>query len=631
MTNRELEKQIRTALEHTAPDRLDAILSSCNGQKNLMDAERSRDALAAASGLTSAGSRKKGAFMKRWRKPIAGIAAAVIALALCIGGYVLFGKKAPSEVDSVILLDVNPSIALYVDREETVLSAEALNEEAREILGSMKLEGTSMEVAVNAIVGAMLQKGYLGNLQNAILVSVENEDAERSEALQQKISQAVAAMLQTDSLDGAVLSQTLKADDAALAALSQQYGISMGKAALIQEVTAQDAGLTFDSLASMTIHEIALIASSRGSQGGSVAQTGTASAAAYIGDEKALELACAHAGADVSSVRRIQVEFDSEDGIIVYEVDFIAGTVEYEYDIDARTGEVLKYEWKQIAAQGGGSGDMPVPGNQETASGVPESTAASQGTAPVIPESTPPSQGTVPAVPESTSVSQETAPAIPEITAASQGTAPAIPESTPPIQETVPAAPESTPAAKETVPAAPETAPPTQASSQPASGNAGSGSSYIGEQAALDAALRHAGCQESDISHSRTELEYDDGRAEHYDVDFWVGNMEYEYEIDLYSGAVLKSSAEDHSDSGHGAPDTNTQDGQDRYIGADAALSAALNHAGVRASDLTKREVDLDEDDGRWIYEIEFEVGPVEYEYEIDALSGAVLKAERDS
>ena len=53
MTNRELEKQIRTALEHTAPDRLDAILSSCNGQKNLMDAERSRDALAAASGLTS--------------------------------------------------------------------------------------------------------------------------------------------------------------------------------------------------------------------------------------------------------------------------------------------------------------------------------------------------------------------------------------------------------------------------------------------------------------------------------------------------------------------------------------------------------------------------------------------------
>lgn len=589
MTNRELEKQIRTALEHTAPDRLDAILSSCNGQKNLMDAERSRDALAAASGLTSAGSRKKGAFMKRWRKPIAGIAAAVIALALCIGGYVLFGKKAPSEVDSVILLDVNPSIALYVDREETVLSAEALNEEAREILGSMKLEGTSMEVAVNAIVGAMLQKGYLGNLQNAILVSVENEDAERSEALQQKISQAVAAMLQTDSLDGAVLSQTLKADDAALAALSQQYGISMGKAALIQEVTAQDAGLTFDSLASMTIHEIALIASSRGSQGGSVAQTGTASAAAYIGDEKALELACAHAGADVSSVRRIQVEFDSEDGIIVYEVDFIAGTVEYEYDIDARTGEVLKYEWKQIAAQGGGSGDMPVPGNQETASGVPESTAASQ------------------------------------------GTAPAIPESTPPIQETVPAAPETTPAAKETVPAAPETAPPTQASSQPASGSAGNGSSYIGEQAALDAALRHAGCQESDISHSRTELEYDDGRAEHYDVDFWVGNMEYEYEIDLYSGAVLKSSAEDHSDSGHGAPDTNTQDGQDRYIGADAALSAALNHAGVRASDLTKREVDLDEDDGRWIYEIEFEVGPVEYEYEIDALSGAVLKAERDS
>ena len=565
MTNHELEKHIQTAMEHAAPDRLDTILSSCNSQKNSMEAEKSRDALAAASGLISAGSRKKGVFMKRWRKPIAGIAAVAVVLALCIGGYVLFGKSAPSEVDSVILLDVNPSIALYVDREETVLSVEALNEEAREILGSMKLEGTSMEVAVNAIVGAMLQKGYLGNLQNAILVSVENEDAVRSEALQQKISQAVAAMLQTDSLDAAVLSQTLRADDAALQALSQQYGISMGKAALIQEVTAHDAGLTFDSLASMTIHEIALIASSRGSQGGSVAQTGTASAAAYIGDEKALELACAHAGADVSSVRQIQVEFDSEDGIIVYEVDFIAGTVEYEYDIDARTGEVLKYEWKQIAAQGGGSGNVPGPGSQESVSGVPESTPASQGTAPAVPE--------------------------------------------------------STPAAQETV----------QTPAQPDPGNAGPGSSYIGEQAALEAALRHAGCQESDISHSRTEMEYDDGRAEHYDVDFWVGYTEYEYEIDLYSGAVLKSSAENHNDSGHGHPDTETQGSQERFIGADAALSAAVNHAGVSASDLTEREVDLDEDDGRWIYEIEFEVGPVEYEYEIDALSGEVIKAERDS
>ena len=41
-------------------------------------------------------------------------------------------------------------------------------------------------------------------------------------------------------------------------------------------------------------------------------------------------------------------------------------------------------------------------------------------------------------------------------------------------------------------------------------------------------------------------------------------------------------------------------------------------------------EWELDEDEGVWVYEIEFRSGGVEYEYEIDASSGAVRKAEQD-
>ena len=61
-----------------------------------------------------------------------------------------------------------------------------------------------------------------------------------------------------------------------------------------------------------------------------------------------------------------------------------------------------------------------------------------------------------------------------------------------------------------------------------------------------------------------------------------------------------------------------------------AAKSAALAHAGVSAADVTGLRCELDEDGGRWVYEIEFRAGGVEYEYEIAAADGTVLKAEQD-
>ena len=61
-----------------------------------------------------------------------------------------------------------------------------------------------------------------------------------------------------------------------------------------------------------------------------------------------------------------------------------------------------------------------------------------------------------------------------------------------------------------------------------------------------------------------------------------------------------------------------------------AARSAALSHAGVSESSASRIEIELDRDDGRTLYEVEFHVGRTEYSYEIDAYSGAVLKAEQE-
>ena len=148
-------------------------------------------------------------------------------------------------------------------------------------------------------------------------------------------------------------------ESADLNALAQQYGISVGKASLIQEVIAQDSTLTFASLAPLSVNEIALIAESRHLTTQAVTQTGTASTKAYITAEEAKNAALAHAGIAESGVAQLEIEFDSEDGLMVYEVEFYAGGTEYDYDINARTGEVVNFS-REGGISGGTTG-APAP------------------------------------------------------------------------------------------------------------------------------------------------------------------------------------------------------------------------------------------------------------------------------
>ena len=65
-------------------------------------------------------------------------------------------------------------------------------------------------------------------------------------------------------------------------------------------------------------------------------------------------------------------------------------------------------------------------------------------------------------------------------------------------------------------------------------------------------------------------------------------------------------------------------------IGAGKAKSIALSHAGVSSKDATRMQCKLDRDDGQMVYEVEFEVGRTEYEYEIDAISGTIYQSEKE-
>ena len=146
---------------------------------------------------------------------------------------------------------------------------------------------------------------------------------------------------------------------------------------------------------------------------------------------------------------------------------------------------------------------------------------------------------------------------------------------------------------------------------------------YIGAAQARNIALNHAGLTASDVTFFRTQLDYDDGRAE-YEVEFWKDRTEYDYEIDAVTGAILSV---DHDIEGY-TPSAAQTSGD---IGAEQAKSIALNHAGVSAGDAAFVYAQPDYEDGRRVYEVEFYVGSREYDYEIDAATGDIVSYDYDA
>lgn len=167
-----------------------------------------------------------------------------------------------------------------------------------------------------------------------------------------------------------------------------------------------------------------------------------------------------------------------------------------------------------------------------------------------------------------------------------------------------------------------------QTTEQPVTGQQPQQSASITEEQAKEIAASHAGVAVADLTFHSVSLEEDDGRRV-YDVEFYSGSTEYDYEIDAATGDILSY---DNDVENFSIPQQQSTQGTatGSYIGDDAAKAAALQRAGLTADQVRWEKCELDEDDGRFSYELEFSSGQHEYECEVEAFTGEILNFEQD-
>lgn len=236
LNREEIEYHLKSAVDTLTPDILGRI-----------DLSAPQDVVVPLSGYWR---------LKRRMHMIGTAAAACFCAVLITSGVYAYQNK---QVESVIGIDVNPSIELSVNRKDKILSAQALNTDAVEIIDGMDLKGVDLDIAVNAIIGSMVKHGYLQDLDNAILVTVNNDSVSKARDLRTTVVEDIQDSLKENQVEAVVYDQQAVETDE-VKTLAQQYGISYGKAYFLEELINQSPELTMGDmgrLSTMTMEEIA--------------------------------------------------------------------------------------------------------------------------------------------------------------------------------------------------------------------------------------------------------------------------------------------------------------------------------------------------------------------------------------
>ena len=593
MTDRELNEKLRQAYEHATPDVLDAVLSDCNEQKGRV--------------VSMTTEKKKNA----WLRPL--IAAAACLCLLLGGGFGLKSYRVNHMVDATVSLDVNPSVELQVNQKERVLNVKAMNEDGRIIVGDMDLSGSSLDVAVNALIGSMLQNGYLNELANSILISVDNDDPVRGADLQARLSAEVDRLLQTDSFSASVLSQTV-VRSSELQQMAEQYGITLGKAQLIQDILSRSTLHTFDELAPLSINELNLLLGKETAAATQVTVVGTASEKGYIGEAKAKAVALERAGVTESELLLYKIGMDTHNGTMVYDVEFTTDSYEFDCDVNAKTGEIVKFEkeYNGVAPAVSAQPDTAQPNTNQTAGEitVEEAKTIALNHAGLTADA-------VTFVKAKQDYDDgRLVYEIEFVTTSGNGYLE--------YDYEIDAATGSIVSFDYDIEgyAAPVTA-------QPAATQA-KGSITVEEAKTI--ALNHAGLTADAVTFVKAKQDYDDGRLV-YEIEFVTtsgnGYLEYDYEIDAATGNIL--SYDYDAESYTPQPTTTTPSTATGALidEATAKLTAVNQVPGASTSDIY--EWKLDYDDGRWEYEGKIIYNQMEFEFTIDAATGAVIEWDVES
>jgi uncharacterized membrane protein YkoI len=238
----------------------------------------------------------------RYRPPMARIAARgvalVVACLLVILGITYYRYN--MEAVSTIVMTINPEVKMELNRKGEVLELVGINADGMTLIAGYEFEGKDKITVADALIDRAIEQGYLTE-GGTIAFTVDSKEDDLLPTYRKELMEEIAAYLAGRiHVEITVIGEDLPAPNGTTSTTTDDKPPA----------------------------------------------TGNPDPSDYIGLDRAKEIALSHAKLTDASFESAELEEDG--GVMVYELDFIADGIEYEYEIDALTGKILKHKSESI-------------------------------------------------------------------------------------------------------------------------------------------------------------------------------------------------------------------------------------------------------------------------------------------
>ena len=327
MKPEEIKTRLRDEMADLAPDRLEDLLAACDAQP--------QDTTPQSVPVP----------MPAPRRPVWKPLAAAAVFVLLLGG--IFGYRALDQSVCTVIVDINPSVTLTVNRLGRVKAVNTGNTDAAALLADTDLQGERTQDALGTLTDALTDADYLTDADNTLLVTVEGASAARAQKLGRAVYDAAQASAQQRQFSAAVLCQQA-ADAEQTRTDADAWQVSPGKAALAETIALQTQLDTAQTLSALPVQDLLVLAETYDVTFDAAQLYGTVSRDGYRSEDDVRAIVGGDAAVDPAGCTQ---ELTQYGGRLAYRVRFAAADGEYCYTIAARTGEILDVQRPEKPAQ----------------------------------------------------------------------------------------------------------------------------------------------------------------------------------------------------------------------------------------------------------------------------------------